>query len=121
MMTSIVRIAITHRNLTAGCFLCFATSASKPMRGGLASGAGSDRREKPFLSGRRGSAPFEITARRHPELLAEGGNERARSRIAGRRRHLLDRGATRERLDRLEQNMLPPPPARAHPGLGEKA
>ena len=35
-MTSIVRIATTHRNLTAGWERFFATCASKPKRGGLA-------------------------------------------------------------------------------------
>src|SRR3954463_16425230 len=102
-MKSIVRIAITHRNLTAGWDFFFATRASKPMRGGLASAKG----------GASGSGRREIAARRHPELLAEGGDECARRRIAGRGRHLLDLRAAGEALDRLEQGPLPAPAAGA--------
>src|SRR5580765_7153762 len=99
-MKSIVSAAITHRNLTAGWDFFFATSASKPMRGGHAS--------------MEGSGLVEIAARRDSELLAERGDEGARSRIAASGGHPLDRRAAGQAFDRLEQSPLPPPAARAH-------
>src|SRR5436309_91717 len=98
-MTSIVRIAVTQRNLTAGWERFFATSASKPKRGGLARPGGrtailpqcsrdASRRPADRLSirGNKGSyvrrrqdrAPYR-QARPHRRQRRGGGGARARA------------------------------------------